>query len=220
MFFIVCGQFQSYVQKTRVGTSWRSSWLKNDGPTCENERILKVRNTKRTIQRFEDCRDAVKLRALTTARKNPRPAADGDELLRFHCTTLTCALGARGSASLCGFVPGCGVCTIIRHGFPGKGGVRTTATSGGAHGGLDSTDGRRAMLVCRVIAGRVRRAADSGASPVEGMQLPEGTAAGSYDSVAGGFTGVYSSLQELVVFNPRAVLPCFVVLYKTTSINY
>jgi hypothetical protein len=25
---------------------------------------------------------------------------------------------------------------------------------------------------------------------------------------------VYSSLEELQVFNPRAILPCFVVVYK------
>ena len=34
-----------------------------------------------------------------------------------------------------------------------------------------------------------------------------------YDSVAGS-AGVYSNLEELLVFNPRAILPCFVVVYK------
>ena len=127
---------------------FKSSWLKKDNPICKIERILKVHNTSRTIQRFEECRDAVKIRA----KKSPRCAADGNELLRFHCTTLACSLGARGSSSLCAAVPGCGVCTIIRHGFQrqpsdhGKG-VWTTASSGRPHDCHGGSKGRRAMLV-------------------------------------------------------------------------
>ncbi|XP_050207226.1 uncharacterized protein LOC126656655 [Mercurialis annua] len=190
---------------------FKSSWLKKDNPICKIERILKVHNTQRTIQRFEDCRDAVKTRALNSTRKNPRCAADGNELLRFHCTTLSCTLGASGSSSLCGSIPGCGVCTIIRHGFQGKEckGVRTTASSGRAHDSLlGCTEGRRAMLVCRVIAGRVKRVADD-APPSEEDAV---AAVGSYDSLAGN-SAIYSNLEELVVFNPRAILPCFVVIY-------
>lgn len=196
---------------------FKSSWLKKDNPICKIERILKVHNTQRTIQRFEDCRDAVKTRALSSGRKNPRCAADGNELLRFHCTSLSCALGARGSSSLCGSVPGCGVCTIIRQGFQGKAagggeskGVRTTASSGRAHDSLRSTDGRRAMLVCRVIAGRVKRTAEDAPPEEDGVSAAAG---GLYDSVAG-YTGAYSNLEDLIVFNPKAILPCFVVVYK------
>ncbi|KAL8127086.1 uncharacterized protein LOC141721180 [Apium graveolens] len=187
---------------------FKSSWLKKDNPYCTIERILKVHNTKRTIQRFEDCRDTVKLRATSTTKKNPRCAADGNELLRFHCTTLTCTLGERGTSSLCGSLPGCGVCTIIRHGFRGTGfgdgwsGVHTTASSGRAHDCLGGSGMRRAMLVCRVIAGKVRTAAED-----------DGVAAVGYDSVAGK-AGVYSSMEEMYVCNPRAILPCFVVIYK------
>ncbi|KAK2971458.1 hypothetical protein RJ640_020864 [Escallonia rubra] len=197
---------------------FKSSWMKKDNPICQIERILKVHNTQRTIQRFEDCRDAVKIRAAGSSKKNPRCAADGNELLRFHCTTLTCSLGARGSSSLCGSVPVCGVCTVIRHGFQGKKhtsedtgkGVRTMASSGRAHDCLGLTEGRRAMLVCRVIAGKVRLVASDAAQPEEENSL----LAGSYDSVAG-YAGIYSSLEELHVFNPRAILPCFVVIYKS-----
>ncbi|XWS25900.1 hypothetical protein CRYUN_Cryun27aG0107100 [Craigia yunnanensis] len=197
---------------------FKSSWLKKDNPICKIERILKVHNTQRTIQRFEDCRDAVKTRALNSTRKNPRCAADGNELLRFHCTTLSCSLGARGSSSLCDSIPGCGVCTLIRQGFQNKGGaaaaefkgVRTTASSGRAHDSLKSMEGRRAMLVCRVIAGRVKRVTDD--APLE--EDNSSISAGSYDSLTA-YAGVYSNLEELIVFNPRAILPCFVVIYKT-----
>lgn len=204
---------------------FKSSWLKKDNPICSIERILKVHNTQRTIQRFEDCRDAVKIRANNNTKKNPRCAADGNELLRFHCTTLTCSLGARGSSSLCGSVPGCGVCTIIRHGFQGNksSGVRTTASSGRAHDCLgipaaEAEGGRssRAMLVCRVIAGRVKRVVDdtgAEAAPEEDAGASLAAPLGSYDSLAG-YAGIYSNLEELYVFNPRAILPCFVVIYK------
>lgn len=198
---------------------FKSSWLKKDSPVCVIERILKVHNTKRTIQKFEDCRDAVKFRANTNTKRDPRCAADGNELLRFHCTSLTCSLGAHGSSSLCGSVPGCGVCTVIRHGFQSRKlaagadnkGVRTTASSGRAHDCLNSTDTRRAMLVCRVIAGRVKRSEDD----VAMEEALNGTSGLAYDSVAG-LGGVFSNLEELHVANPRAILPCFVVVYKTS----
>lgn len=201
---------------------FKSSWLKKDNPICKIERILKVHNTKRTIQRFEDCRDAVKIHAVATGKKNPRCAADGNELLRFYCTSLTCSLGTRGSFSLCSSVPGCGVCTTIRHGFQGNktSGVRTTASSGRAHDCLGSGMARRrAMIVCRVIAGRVKQTAkdvttsltiyeENGSS--SNIDL---SATDSYDSIAG-YAGIYSNLEELYVFNPRAILPCFVVIYE------
>ncbi|KAL7155442.1 hypothetical protein ABFS83_03G075500 [Erythranthe nasuta] len=199
---------------------FKSSWLKKDNPICKIERILKVHNTQRTIQRFEDYRDSVKIRANTTttnsaaARRstNARCAADGNELLRFHCAALTCSLGARGSSSLCGSVPACGVCTIIRHGFQGSrtNGIRTTASSGRAHDGLAGLGARRAMLVCRVIAGKVKGAAAGDAASAAADEIGAG---GSYDSVAG-YAGVYSDLEELHVFSSRAILPCFVVIYK------
>ncbi|XWS14470.1 hypothetical protein CRYUN_Cryun35bG0012200 [Craigia yunnanensis] len=198
---------------------FKSSWLKKDNPICKIERILKVHNTQRTIQRFEDCRDAVKTRAFNSTRKDPRCAADGNELLRFHCTTLSCSLGTRGLSGLCGSIPGCGVCTIIRQGFQNKGGaaapaefkgVRTTASSGRAHDSLKCTDERRAMLVCRVIAGRVMKRVTNDA-PLE--EESSSVSAGSYDSLAA-YAGVYSNPEELVVFNPKAILPCFVVIYK------
>lgn len=87
----------------------------------------------------------------------------------------------------------------------------TNASSGRAHdcGGEGS---RRAMLVCRVIAGKVKRLAEDTSFGVE----EETALATSYDSVAG-YAGIYSNLEELTVFNPRAILPCFVVIYKVLS---
>jgi len=130
----------------------------------------------------------------------------------------------------------CGVCTAIRHGFaPWVGahplGVRTTASSGRAHDcGSSSASpsssssvpaasdvngpaaaGCRAMLVCRVIAGRVRR--DGGDTSSSAAAEEDGP----FDSVAGedaASSSVYGNLEELFVANPRAILPCFVVIYR------
>lgn len=64
---------------------------------------------------------------------------------------------------------------------------------------------KRAMLVCRVVAGRVGSESDE-------VDKEDG----GFDSVMGrGGSGVHTRLdeEELLVFNPRAVLPCFVIVY-------
>ncbi|OEL37581.1 hypothetical protein BAE44_0001400 [Dichanthelium oligosanthes] len=205
---------------------FQSSWLKKQSPVCKIERILKVHNTARTLARFEEYRDAVKAKAKAAqqAKKHPRCTADGNELLRFHCATLSCALGLDGATHLCDAAgSSCGACGIIRDGFYcSRGGVRTMATSGRAHDAvaeegegvllddLKEEERSRAMLVCRVIAGRVKRPKEAAAQEAEAEAEEEEE---EHDSVAGS-AGVYSSLEELLVFNPRAILPCFVVVYK------
>jgi hypothetical protein len=170
-------------------------------PICHVERILKVHNAPRTLARFEAHRAAVK------SCSSARAAADGNELLRFLPAPISCALGLNRSNSLCGS-PACGVCSAIRHGFtpPAQNGVRTTASSGRAHDAFTLSDNlvgvNRAMIVCRVIAGRVKRAES---------EAEVGGDTEDYDSVASD-----ANLEEMFVMNPRAILPCFVVVYRTT----
>ncbi|KAI4307311.1 hypothetical protein L6164_030515 [Bauhinia variegata] len=198
--------------KNIVEIIFHSSWLKKQSPVCKIDRILKVHNTQRTISKFEEYRDSIKAKATKLSKKHPRCIADGNELLRFHCTSFSCSLGLNGSSNLCNSIPQCNVCSIIKNGFKVAGelnggtagkGILTTATSGKAHDkALVSTDDndKRAMLVCRVIAGRVKK------NNLE-VNMEE------YDSVAGA-VGAYSNVDELYVFNPRAILPCFVVIYR------
>ncbi|KAL7118021.1 hypothetical protein ACP275_03G109600 [Erythranthe tilingii] len=192
--------------KNIVEIIFQSSWLKKQAPVCKIDRILKVQNTPKTISKFEEYRDAIKAKATKLPKKHPRCLADGNELLRFHCTTLVCSLGLNGSSNLCNSIPTCSVCSIVKNGFKvtsevSAKGILTTATSGKAHDscGVGLDDGKRAMLVCRVIAGRVKKNPDGNSE--------------DYDSVAGA-VGVYSNLDELYVFNPKAILPCFVVIYR------
>ncbi|KAJ4964508.1 hypothetical protein NE237_024447 [Protea cynaroides] len=193
---------------------FQSSWLKKQVSVCKIDRILKVNNSQKTITRFEDYRESIKAKASKLAKKNPRCVADGNELLRFHCTTFVCSIGMDGSSNVCNSIPQCNICNIIRNGFkiPGVNGgngngngngIFTTATSGKAHdkAEMKSDDEKRAMLVCRVIAGRVKK------------NHQDGNGEDQFDSVSGP-TEIYSNLDELFVFNPKAILPCFVVIYR------
>ncbi|GJN07237.1 hypothetical protein PR202_ga25053 [Eleusine coracana subsp. coracana] len=190
---------------------FQSSWLrKKEAPVCRIERVLKVQSSDRTVRRFEQYKESIKEKASNVeGKKNARCVADGNELLRFYSTTFTCALGAGGGTALCR-APSmrCKLCGIIRDGFrvDGEGKIATMATSGRAHDTAEVlSDGeKKAMLVCRVVAGRVKRDTDTRSSQDSDC-----------DSVSPcSSEGLYSDLDKLFVFNPRAILPCFVVIYS------
>ncbi|PKA46481.1 hypothetical protein AXF42_Ash012614 [Apostasia shenzhenica] len=153
-----------------------SSWSPCGAPfPGEIEMLFRVHHPPRAVACFEEYRAAVRSRA-----SDARCAADGNEMMRFH------------SASAAGggiYDAGLARCSV------GKlAGVRTFAGSGGAHDSAGGGPGRRAMLVCRVIAGRVRP-----------------TRPAPYDSES---DSVCLGKGELLVFDPRAVLPCFLIIYK------
>nr|CAB3491024.1 unnamed protein product [Digitaria exilis] len=190
---------------------FKSSWLmRKQAPVCKIDRILKVQNSDRTVKRFEQYKESIKERASgDEGKKNARCVADGNELLRFHCTTFSCSIGAAGGTALCRSPEmQCKLCAIIRDGFrvDGDGKIATMATSGRAHDVAEvvSEGEKKAMLVCRVVAGRVKKACGTTKSSEDR----------DVDSVSPSSETVYSDLDELFVFNPRAILPCFVVIYS------
>ncbi|KAF3786912.1 hypothetical protein EJ110_NYTH12799 [Nymphaea thermarum] len=113
----------------------QTSWLKSESHCGRIERVLKVHNMQKTLARFEEYREMVKIKASKLPKKHPRCLADGNELLRFYGTTVTCSLGMNDLSNLC-ISEKCSVCWIIRHGFSTKKemkggiGVFTTSTSG------------------------------------------------------------------------------------------
>ncbi|CAO2039989.1 unnamed protein product [Urochloa humidicola] len=145
------------------------------------EMLFRVHNPARAVTRFEDYRAAVRARAGGAARS----AADGNEMMRFSPAPPH----GSPSPSTCGGVGGENAPRI-----------RTFDGSGGAHAasGRGPATGRRAMFLCRVIAGRVAEAGAGSAEPKE-----------QFDSVRVGKGG-----GELVVFDRRAVLPCFLIIYR------
>ncbi|CAI9274281.1 unnamed protein product [Lactuca saligna] len=161
------------------------------------EMVFKVQNLARTVTRFEEYRELVKSGSGSTdngggglngfGEDHARCVADGNEVMRFQCLGTT----SGGAYETAGGGPwsfqwgkGAALCT-----FSG---------SGVAHERAGGGRGRKAMLVCRVIAGRVRK------------QL-------EFDSAYNGRVG-YDSVSgengELLVFDSRAVLPCFLIIYK------
>ncbi|CAA6655951.1 unnamed protein product [Spirodela intermedia] len=223
---------------------FKSSWLKKDQPLCKIERILKVHNTQRTITRFEDYRDSVKARAaaalLQLNAATARHGGGGRRTPGAPRTATSCSAStavASTAASAHGFHQPLLFLVVVLsnalwpHHEPGKG-VRTTASSGRAHdcclrasghepdGGL----GRRAMLVCRVIAGRVRPVGDeAAAAPTDETGSSSSAVFDSTATVQHGYSdgaaagGACPSLEELFVSTPRAILPCFVVIYRVTA---
>ncbi|TKY71580.1 hypothetical protein E2542_SST00312 [Spatholobus suberectus] len=176
--------------------------------------ILKVLNVPKTFACFEEYREMVKDKADKLKKKHPRCVADGNELLRFHGTTIACSLGMNSSYSLC-TLEYCGMCQILRHGFSankefqGTLGVYTTSTSGKAFDSISIMTSherpfpRKSVIVCRVIAGRIY-------SPLEEIEEKVDS---EFDSLAEKING-HSDVEELYVLNPKALLPCFVVIYK------
>lgn len=69
---------------------------------------------------------------------------------------------------------------------------------------------KRAMLVCRVVAGRV--GCDAGYVDKEDSGF-DSVVVGKGPGAARGVVVRLDEEDELLVFNPRAVLPCFVIVY-------
>ncbi|XP_061370106.1 uncharacterized protein LOC133312845 [Gastrolobium bilobum] len=181
--------------------------------------ILKVQSMTKTLACFEEYREMVKIKADKLQKKHPRCLADGNELLRFHGTTVACPLGTNSSYSLC-TLDYCGICQILRHGFStneefqGALGVYTTSTSGKAFDSIRPSNERpflrKSVIVCRVIAGRIY-------SPLEEFQEKVDS---GFDSLAQKKSGQSDAdIEELFVLNPKALLPCFVVIYKQQTMK-
>ncbi|CAM6100634.1 unnamed protein product [Calypogeia fissa] len=106
-------------------------------------------------------------RILEFNRHRQQLQSSGNEVPRYHGTTLLCDLGSGSENSkLCGDER-CHLCSILRTGFKtvkardtwqrfGKG-IYTTAISGKSDDYICSNSSQRAVLVCRVLAGNVFR---------------------------------------------------------------
>ncbi|KAJ4903234.1 zinc finger (C2H2 type) family protein [Raphanus sativus] len=213
------GESSTNIVKIIFNSGWPDHQGNNKAP--EIHRILKIHNSPKILARFEEYRELVKAKAARTSRSDERCVADGNELLRFYCSTFMCDLGRNGGSSLCGHQY-CSVCGIIGAGFsPKLDGIATLATGWRGHAAVPEEvevefgfmNVKRAMLVCRVVAGRV------GCDMIEDDDVDKSD--GGFDSVVGQGSGGSNKSgallriddEELLVFNPRAVLPCFVIVY-------
>lgn len=212
-----------------------SSWSQTGGTAPGKiERLFKVRHPPRAVADFEEYREAVRSRA---GKQDPRCAVDGNEMMRFHCSPASganetmrfhcrsppgganatmrfhccpagggnemvrfhcCSLSGGANDETMRFYCCCPTGgsideTVSFHcDCPSGGGMRTFAGTGRAHESGGGWGPRRAMAVCRVIAGRV----------------------GSSGQESGEFESFSPRNGELRVFDPRAVLPCFLIIYR------
>ncbi|KAF1887775.1 hypothetical protein Lal_00023783 [Lupinus albus] len=189
----------------------QTSYTSSDSKATEIESILKVLNHQKTFTTFEECREVAMTYAekLQDNNKLSRFLVNGNELLRFHGTTIACTLGMSNDSSnrLCTFDQ-CGLCHILRHGFSTKNqdfdgvvGILTNSTSEKAFYSIGSYE---KMVLRKVIAGRIH-------NPLQEIQ--EMVTDSGFDSLVKKISDE-SDIEELHILNPRAILPCFVVIYK------
>ncbi|ESQ35704.1 hypothetical protein EUTSA_v10007989mg [Eutrema salsugineum] len=207
------GEFSRTTVELICNTSYSHKLAKSKGNTISA--ILKIQNLQRVVAEFEDYRELVKIRANKLSKKHSRCMADGNELLGFHGTALSCALGlSKSSSNLC-FSDQCGVCHILRNGFnpktrpDGIKGVFTASNSFTALESIEIDQGRnrgslKALVLCRVIAGRVHK-------PMQKFEDPFGFS--EFDSLALKM-GPSSRVEELYLLSTKALLPCFVIIFK------
>ncbi|GJZ41800.1 hypothetical protein Tco_0588686 [Tanacetum coccineum] len=178
---------EGHPSRNVVEIIFHTSWSSPKVFSGRIEMVFKVQNLPRTVTRFEEYRELVKSGSNDdedgSREDHARCVADGNEVMRFQCLGSTSGNGgACDGAWSFQFGKGAALCT-----FSG---------SGVAHESAGGGRGRKAMLVCRVIAGRVRKF-----EPV-------------YNNGRVGYDSVSGENGELLVFDSRAVLPCFLIIYK------
>ncbi|KAI3496857.1 hypothetical protein L1887_39235 [Cichorium endivia] len=165
------------------------------------KQVLKLNHSRETIERFESFREGVKNRASLHYHKHSRNMVDGNEQLLF-CGTKPTRCKQFGTSKLCRD-SNCSICNIFKSGF------HTTKKKTGmwmstscedlinSNTNAKMVNVNMAILVCRVITGKV-------------IDMLDRDFEGDYDSVG----GVKSNY--LLVRNPSAVLPCFVMIINCT----
>ncbi|MCL7047814.1 hypothetical protein MKW94_019628 [Papaver nudicaule] len=183
------------------------------------ERVLRVRNSAETLERFEEYREMVKKQAKycnDSITYHPRSVVDGNEVLRFYSTTMSCCSRQMSKVSELCHNADCDVCRMIRTGFDTddtmKTGIQLNAHCDSSSGFIENlvfVDKRehvkRAVVICRVIAGSSANMVDDQI----GSDYEEG-----FDSEGSNVKeGLCSKLEHLSVRNSNAVLPCFVIIF-------
>ncbi|KAI3969433.1 hypothetical protein MKX01_019994 [Papaver californicum] len=180
------------------------------------ERVVRVRNSAETLERFEQYREMVKKQAKycnNSITYHPRSVVDGNEVLKFYSTTMSCCSRQLSKVSELCHNTDCDVCRMIRTGFDTddamKTGIEHCNSSSSFIENLVFVDKRanvkRAVVICRVIAGMTAN--------MVGDQVESDYEEG-FDSDGSNIKeGLCSRLEHLSVRNSDAVLPCFVIIF-------
>ncbi|XP_050369037.1 uncharacterized protein LOC126787156 [Argentina anserina] len=181
----------------------RKASMNPSKPSGKIKAVLRVKNSIETLERFEKYREKVKKVAKDRCMRHPRSTVDGNELMRFYCTTVACCNGeSRRISELCNG-PTCRVCRLINSNFGTEyvleNGIQLSTSSENTIAVTRASKAKRALIVCRTIAGSIVN--------VDDQEYDES------DSI--GNRNLHSTTTEyLLVQNPSAVLPCFVIVFN------
>ncbi|GAB4848097.1 hypothetical protein Ancab_002761 [Ancistrocladus abbreviatus] len=124
-------------------------------------KVFKVHHDDQVIKNFEDCRQITRVNAL---KSNERLMANGNEILCFRGTSLTCNPGSNGKTCVCN-EKSCGACRLIRKlccsSLESLWPISLSLNCWRAHEKASKKCGKssgpcrrsKAIVVCRVIAG-------------------------------------------------------------------
>ncbi|KAK3009960.1 LOW QUALITY PROTEIN: hypothetical protein RJ639_012352 [Escallonia herrerae] len=174
--------------------------------------VLKVNNTMETLERFEEYRETVKKECFKQHKRHPRSMVDGNELLQFYGATIICCCEKQyGVSDLCKD-PNCRVCRIIESGFKTacnkRAGILMNTSSTAMSEATNVTtekNVKRAVILCRVVAGRVVLSIGLIEMTIDWAHRDD------YDSIR---SGQNSRSDHLIVRDPSAVLPCFIIVFN------
>ncbi|KAJ9182570.1 hypothetical protein P3X46_006551 [Hevea brasiliensis] len=174
-------------------------------PSRKIRRVFRVKNSIEILERFEKYREKVKETAYKQQKTHPRSTVDGNELLRFYGTTMSCYSEKSIRVSELCKDPTCRVCRMIQCNFDTeytrKNGIRLSTNSEELSENminLSKLKMERAAIVCRIIAGTV-------VNKVNNRVKEECESIESETQ--------YAKSESLIVRNPSAVLPCFVIVF-------
>ncbi|KAG6541983.1 hypothetical protein Mapa_016620 [Marchantia paleacea] len=202
-------------EKRRISVERKffNQWKKGTTVDITVQSVFKIYNSAWRAARYAKYRSEIEA--------NSRGQGDilGNEHQLFHGTSLACELGSPSQgAKLCN-LNNCNMCSILRRGFKlakaatnkwqryGRG-IYTTPTSGKSDDYIPATSERRAVFVCKVLTGKQYRTKTNYlglTSPPQG-----------FDSVWGE-PGVNLNYDEVVVYNSRAILPSYIIVYTKKS---
>ncbi|OMO72565.1 hypothetical protein CCACVL1_17709 [Corchorus capsularis] len=201
-----------------VQTIFKSGW-DNKLIGLKIEKVLKINHGVDVLNKFEEYREIVKSKStnINVSSNMERLAVDGNELLRFHGAIVTCSLGNEEFSNIC-HRECCGICRMVSSSLLSEGEESLSLSKNSKQADKKVVTkfvvnkigtARKAVVICRVIAGRVARC--------NGRGLVDGEEGGGFDSVVSLSMDQLEGSEELIVLNARAVLPCFIVLYNVKS---
>ena len=191
-----------------ISATFRKKWENKWPPHVEAVYAIENSDLQQKCDNFKD----------TLSRKgHPH---ESDEY--FHGTTLACDISK--TKVLCKNRD-CAICSISRTGMNlecmGKTNPENPRFGKGLYFAPHSsksndyaetsgnTSGFKALLMCDILPGKIFKVYEDSEEPIN--ECPPG-----YDSVLG-VLGSTTSYPELVVYNPHAVLPRYIIIYKTVE---